>query len=52
MYVGVQLPDASSLQRTGEVCRQIEEIMSNTPGIEYVTTVVGMQHAKRRHQHL
>jgi len=42
MYVGVQLPDASSLQRTGEVCRQIEEIMMQTPGIEYVTTVVGM----------
>ena len=42
MYAGVQLPDASSLQRTSEVCRQIEEIMSNTPGIEYVTTVVGM----------
>ncbi len=42
MYVGVQLPDASSLQRTGEVCRQIEEIMMQTPGVEYVTTVVGM----------
>lgn len=42
MYAGVQLPDASSLQRTGEVCRQIEEIMMQTPGIEYVTTVVGM----------
>jgi HAE1 family hydrophobic/amphiphilic exporter-1 len=42
MYAGVQLPDASSLQRTSEVCRQIEEIMANTPGIEYVTTVVGM----------
>ena len=42
MYAGVQLPDASSLQRTSEVCRQIEEIMTNTPGMEYVTTVVGM----------
>ena len=42
MYAGVQLPDASSLQRTSEVCRQIEEIMINTPGVEYVTTVVGM----------
>ena len=42
MYAGVQLPDASSLQRTSEVCRQIEEIMTKTPGIEYVTTVVGM----------
>ena len=42
MYAGVQLPDASSLQRTGEVCRQIEDIMMKTPGVEYVTTVVGM----------
>jgi len=42
LYAGVQLPDASSLQRTSEVCRQIEEIMTNTPEIEYVTTVVGM----------
>ncbi len=41
MYAGVQLPDASSLQRTSEACRRIEEIMLNTPGVEYVTTVVG-----------
>jgi hypothetical protein len=31
MYAGVQLPDASSLQRTSEVCRQLEEIMMQTP---------------------
>jgi len=42
MYAGVQLPDASSLQRTSEVCRRIEEIMVATPGVEYVTTVVGL----------
>jgi multidrug efflux pump len=41
MYAGVQLPDASSLQRTSEVCRQIEEIMVNTPGVEYATSVIG-----------
>jgi hydrophobic/amphiphilic exporter-1 (mainly G- bacteria), HAE1 family len=41
MYAGVQLPDASSLQRTSEVCRQIEEIMVKTPGVEYVTSVIG-----------
>jgi HAE1 family hydrophobic/amphiphilic exporter-1 len=41
MYAGVQLPDASSLQRTSEVCRQIEEIMANTPGVEYATSVIG-----------
>ena len=41
MYAGVQLPDASSLQRTSEVCRQIEEIMEKTPGVEYATSVIG-----------
>jgi HAE1 family hydrophobic/amphiphilic exporter-1 len=41
MYAGVQLPDASSLQRTSEVCRQIESIMEKTPGVEYVTSVIG-----------
>ncbi len=40
-FAGVQLPDASSLQRTGEACRHIEEVMMKTPGVEYVTTIVG-----------
>ena len=40
-YANVQLPDASSLQRTGEACRQIEDIMMKTPGVEYVTSVIG-----------
>jgi HAE1 family hydrophobic/amphiphilic exporter-1 len=41
MYAGVQLPDASSLQRTSEVCSQIEAIMAKTPGVEYATSVIG-----------
>ena len=41
LYAGVQLPDASSLQRTSEVCRQIEAIMEKTPGVEYATSVIG-----------
>jgi len=41
LYAGVQLPDASSLQRTSEVCRQIEDIMAKTPGVEYATAVIG-----------
>jgi HAE1 family hydrophobic/amphiphilic exporter-1 len=40
-YAGVQLPDASSMERTSEVCRQIEKIMIDTPGVDYVTTIVG-----------
>ncbi|MEJ5328867.1 MAG: multidrug efflux RND transporter permease subunit [Desulfobaccales bacterium] len=41
LFAGVQLPDAASLQRTSEVCRQIEEIMLATPGVKYVTSVTG-----------
>ena len=37
----VQLPRASSLQQTDEVSRQIEDILMKTPGVQYVTSVVG-----------
>jgi HAE1 family hydrophobic/amphiphilic exporter-1 len=41
VFLNVQLPNASSLQRTDEVCRKIEAILKNTPGVQYATTVVG-----------
>ena len=41
VFAGIQLPDASSLQRTSEVARQAEELIMATPGVKYVTTVVG-----------
>jgi len=41
VYAGVQLPDASSAQRTSEVMRQAEEILSTTPGVKYYSSVVG-----------
>ena len=41
VYAGVQLPDAASLQRTDEVVKQTEEILKNTPGVKYYTSVVG-----------
>jgi multidrug efflux pump len=40
-YVNLQLPDAASLQRTDAVCRKIENILSQTPGVHYVTTTIG-----------
>jgi hydrophobic/amphiphilic exporter-1 (mainly G- bacteria), HAE1 family len=40
-YINVQLPDAASLQRTDEVCRKIESILSQTPGVQNVTTTIG-----------
>ncbi|MGH7164645.1 MAG: multidrug efflux RND transporter permease subunit [Nitrospiraceae bacterium] len=41
VYLNVQLPNASSLQRTDQFCRQIEAILKETPGVQYTTTVVG-----------
>ncbi|HZR84703.1 MAG TPA: multidrug efflux RND transporter permease subunit [Candidatus Binatia bacterium] len=40
-YMNVQLPQAASLQRTDEVCKQIEKILSETPGVQTYNTVVG-----------
>jgi HAE1 family hydrophobic/amphiphilic exporter-1 len=41
MYAGVQLPDAASLQRTDEIMKQAEEILSSTPGVKYYSSIVG-----------
>ena len=40
-FVVAQLPFAASLERTDAVCKQIEEILKNTPGVKYYTTVEG-----------
>jgi HAE1 family hydrophobic/amphiphilic exporter-1 len=40
-YVNLQLPNAASLQRTDEVARKVENVLAQTPGIQYTTTVVG-----------
>jgi len=41
VYLNVQLPEASSLQRTDRLCKDIEAILKDTPGVRYATTVVG-----------
>ena len=41
LYLNVQLPAASSLQRTDEVTKRIEEILRGTPGVQYASTIVG-----------
>ena len=41
LFVALQLPDASSLQRTTGASRKVEEILMQTPGVDHVTTVVG-----------
>ncbi len=40
-YVNVQLPEASSLQRTDAVARKIEQILKTTPGVASFTVTVG-----------
>jgi len=41
MYMNLQLPSASSLQRTEAAAHQIEEVLAKTPGIESTASVVG-----------
>ncbi|HEY3901709.1 MAG TPA: multidrug efflux RND transporter permease subunit [Chthoniobacter sp.] len=41
-FAQIILPDASSLQRTDAVMRQCEEILKNTPGVQYYSTVTGL----------
>jgi len=40
-YVSMQLPVASSMERTSEAGAEVEKILANTPGVEYTTTVIG-----------
>jgi multidrug efflux pump len=40
--VGVQLPDAASLERTKEVVLQIEKIARETPGVAHTISVCGI----------
>jgi HAE1 family hydrophobic/amphiphilic exporter-1 len=41
VFVALQLPDASSLQRTSLTAKKAEDILLKTPGIGHVTSVVG-----------
>jgi hydrophobic/amphiphilic exporter-1 (mainly G- bacteria), HAE1 family len=41
IYAGLQLPDASSLQRSSEAAREVEKAVMETPGVQYVSSVMG-----------
>jgi len=41
MFVNVQLPDAASMERTDAVCKQVEQILGETPGVGDYNTVAG-----------
>ncbi|HEV7922538.1 MAG TPA: multidrug efflux RND transporter permease subunit [Thermoanaerobaculia bacterium] len=40
-FLNVQLPDASSLQRTDLVCRKVEQILGQTRGVHAYSTIGG-----------
>jgi HAE1 family hydrophobic/amphiphilic exporter-1 len=40
-FVNLQLPDAASRQRTDEVAKKVEAILSQWPGVKYTASVVG-----------
>ncbi len=40
-YMNAQLPDAASLQRTDAVCKKIEAVLKETPGVQTFNTIVG-----------
>jgi len=41
VYLALQLPDASSLERTDQAARKIEDTLSKIPGVKYTTSVIG-----------
>jgi len=41
LFVNIQLPDAASLQRSDEVTKKVEAILSQVDQIEYITSAVG-----------
>jgi HAE1 family hydrophobic/amphiphilic exporter-1 len=41
MFMNLQLPNASSLQRTEATAHQIEDVLAKTPGVESTASVIG-----------
>jgi hydrophobic/amphiphilic exporter-1 (mainly G- bacteria), HAE1 family len=41
LYAGLQLPPAASLQRSSEAAREVEKAIMGTPGVQYVSSVMG-----------
>src|SRR5216110_2483468 len=41
IYLALQLPDAASLERTDAASRKIEELLSQTRGVQHTTSIIG-----------
>ena len=47
LFVGLQLPEASSLQRTMAASEKVERILESAPGVANVTSVIGYNMVSR-----
>lgn len=41
LYANLSLPETASLERTTAACKQVEDILRKTPGVQAVTTIAG-----------
>jgi hydrophobic/amphiphilic exporter-1 (mainly G- bacteria), HAE1 family len=41
LFINMQLPNAASMERTGEAATRVEQVLAKTPGVQYTTSVVG-----------
>jgi len=41
LFINMQLPNSASLERTSAAARQVEKVLTDTPGVQYTTSVVG-----------
>jgi HAE1 family hydrophobic/amphiphilic exporter-1 len=41
MYAALQLPNSSSLERTEDASRHVEDVLMHTPGVQTCTSIVG-----------
>ncbi len=41
LYIQMQLPEASSVERTSDAAREVEAVLKSTPGVRYCTTSIG-----------
>jgi HAE1 family hydrophobic/amphiphilic exporter-1 len=41
MYINMQLPNSASMERTSAAAKQVEQVLADTPGVQYTTSVIG-----------
>jgi HAE1 family hydrophobic/amphiphilic exporter-1 len=41
VYINMQLPNSASMERTSAAAKQVEQVLANTPGVQYTTSVIG-----------